>query len=416
VTQCAICGKDFKRNSSLAVHVKITHGMDYLSYSILYNNFEKPICVICGGVAEYTGRGLKFKVTCDSGVCSKKHRNNRVCSNVTKEKIRKKRFKYLKKRLGETAWERRTSGKMSYLEQWFFDEVITKHNLLTKFDIINEYPEYPYFIDFAFLNIRIAVEIDGKQHFRNKKNQDRDTKKQKVLMDKGWKVYRIRFDALNENTVKEFLCIISNPTVYRTKILEPKLFKFYSYKKIKSDERSKKIKEAFYKKEKNNIDKVRNSNIDFSKFGWVTQISKIIDKQPQRINRWMKRYCPEILDKAFKRGFLERKIKNPIPFSEIEKVAKEKGYFIDGNDIKNKRGKTVKKHVILGYPCISISVGGKIKHLRLHRFKAYLMFGDKIYEKGTKVVYKTEDKYDISESNISLKRLMSGTSPRVMGD
>lgn len=405
MVKCAICDKDFKCNSSLSVHIKITHGMDYLSYSILYNNFEKPICAICGDVAEYTGRGLKFKTTCDNGICSKKHRSNRICSNVTKEKIRRERFKYLKKRLGETAWERRTSGKMSYLEQWFFDEVITKHNLLTKFDIINEYPEYPYFIDFAFLNIRIAVEIDGKQHFRNKKNQDRDAKKQKVLIDKGWKIYRIRFDALNEDTIKEFLCIISNPIMYQTKILEPKLFKFYSYKKIISNERSKKIREAFYKKEKSNIDKVKNSNVDFSKFGWVTHISKIINKKPQKINGWMKKYCPDILNKAFKRGTLEKRTKNPIHFSEIEKIAKEKGYFIDGNDVKNKRGRIVKKYDVLGYPSISLLVGGKVKHLRLHRFKAFLMFGDKIYEKGTKVVYKTNDKYNLSESNISLSSL-----------
>lgn len=403
MAQCAICDKDFKRNSSLAAHIKITHGMDYLSYSILYNNFEKPTCAICGDFAGYTGRGLKFKVTCDNDTCSKKHRDNRICSDETKEKIREKRFEYLKKRLGETAWERRTKGKMSYLEQWFFDEVITKHDLLTKFDIINEYPEYPYFIDFAFLNIRIAVEIDGKQHFRNKKNQDRDVKKQKVLADKGWKIYRIRFDALNEDTIKEFLDITNNPAIYQTKILEPKLFKFYSYKKIRSDERSKKIKEAFYKKEKSNIDKVKNSDVDFSKFGWVTQISEIIDKQPQKINSWMKKYCPDILDKAFKRGVLGKRTKNPIPFSEVEKAAEEKGYYIKENSIFNKRNKEIRIYDILGYPCINIIVNGKNKHLRLHRFKAYLMFGDKIYEKGTKVVYKTEDKYDISENNISLK-------------
>lgn len=53
---------------------------------------------------------------------------------------------------------------MSYLEAWFYDKVIVRNELESKYDIVNEYCEYPYFLDFAFVNERIDVELDGKYH------------------------------------------------------------------------------------------------------------------------------------------------------------------------------------------------------------------------------------------------------------
>lgn len=47
--------------------------------------------------------------------------------------------------------------------------------------------------------------------------------------------------------------------------------------------------------------KVRNSNIDFSKFGWVGKVAQILNKKPQKINMWMKKYVPDIYENAFKR-------------------------------------------------------------------------------------------------------------------
>jgi very-short-patch-repair endonuclease len=279
MVQCVICNKSFKYNKGLALHLKYTHGISYINYSIQYNRFKIPACCICGKSAEYSGNGLKFRKTCGKDTCKKAQYTNRVHSDETKEKIRKNTFERFKKRLGDTAWERRNAGKMSYMEQWFFDNAIVRYGLLTKFDIINEYPDYPYFIDFAFLNVKIAVELDGKQHFRNIKNQNHDLKKQQKLIDNGWKVYRIRFDEMNSDKISDFLKIIDNPSIYHTKILEPRLFKFYSSKKIDSDKRCRKLEATLLKKEQDNIKKVKNSNIDFSRFGWVTQVSMLMYKK-----------------------------------------------------------------------------------------------------------------------------------------
>ncbi len=46
---------------------------------------------------------------------------------------------------------------------------------------------------------------------------------------------------------------------------------------------------------------ILNSGIDFSKFGWVHKVSKILNISPQLGGKWVKRYLPEQYDISFKR-------------------------------------------------------------------------------------------------------------------
>lgn len=48
--------------------------------------------------------------------------------------------------------------------------------------------------------------------------------------------------------------------------------------------------------------KILNSSIDFSKFGWVQQVSILIEMSPQKINSWMKKNLPSIIETAFKKS------------------------------------------------------------------------------------------------------------------
>lgn len=52
---------------------------------------------------------------------------------------------------------------------------------------------------------------------------------------------------------------------------------------------------------KSRIDLIRNSDVDFSKFGWVQKVSKITGVHTQHINKLVKRHLPEIYAIAFKR-------------------------------------------------------------------------------------------------------------------
>lgn len=47
---------------------------------------------------------------------------------------------------------------------------------------------------------------------------------------------------------------------------------------------------------------IKNSNVDFSKFGWVKKISFLTGIKHQKVSMWMKRYMNDFYEKnCFKR-------------------------------------------------------------------------------------------------------------------
>lgn len=302
---CKICNKELKNYRALSIHLRSFHNISLLDYEIQYNYLFIPKCIFCDKNTKRYRCG--FSKTCGSKECINKLKHTIKHTDETKEKLRKKRFEYLKKKTGNTAYERRSAGIMSYLEQWFFDECIIKYNLLEKYDIVNEYAYYPYFIDFAFLNIKLAVELDGACHFKNgDKRIEHDIKKDSFLLSQGWKIFRINYKENTEDKIKEFISILYNINDYNQKIFDIKLLQ---YKEVKNKKQRKTRKEYFDerkqnidKKEKLKIDLILNSGIDFSKFGWVNEVAKIINKNSQKVNKWMKRYMLDFYEKnCFKR-------------------------------------------------------------------------------------------------------------------
>lgn len=214
----------------------------------------------------------------------------------------------MKRKTGKTAWERKQLCEFSYLEEWFFDECIIKNNLEKQYDIVNEYCEFPYFIDFAFLNIKVAVELDGKCHFiHGEKRKDHDKIKDEHLIKNGWKIFRICYNENNVKTINEFLAYISEIKAGK-KILENRTYKYKEIKNRKNRKKrtfkkyleDKRIKN--FEKNKPLIEKIKNSNINFSKFGWVKKVAEIIGKKSQKVNCWMKIYMNDFYEeKCFKR-------------------------------------------------------------------------------------------------------------------
>ena len=92
-------------------------------------------------------------------------------------------------------------------------------------------------------------------------------------------------------------CHALTPTWKRTKTyLKNKL------PKVRIGSKNKTIKyDKLLSYNKDNIEKVKNSNIDFTKLGWVSEVSKLINKKHQKVSKWMKMYCPDIYEKCFKR-------------------------------------------------------------------------------------------------------------------
>lgn len=112
----------------------------------------------------------------------------------TKQKIREARFNYMRYNPENTAWRKR--NEPSYPEKCFI-KFLEENGYSKKHLIEREKSVFPYYIDFAFINEKIAIEIDGSQHINDQNRIERDIDKNNVLINNGWTVLRF-----TENLVK----------------------------------------------------------------------------------------------------------------------------------------------------------------------------------------------------------------------
>ena len=78
------------------------------------------------------------------------------------------------------------SSKISYPERYFL-------SVLKGFDFQYKVPGTLYEIDFANPAKKIAIEIDGEQHYVDQRIVDHDIERDKVLKEIGWKTIRVRW-------------------------------------------------------------------------------------------------------------------------------------------------------------------------------------------------------------------------------
>ena len=147
---------------------------DWLQYSLL------------NGVMRNSSDALK--------IAHKKYPERFKHDDAYKEKMREFRLKYMKEHPENTAWRKR--NEPSYPEKCFI-KFLEENKYSEKYLIEREYPVFPYYIDFAFVDLKVAVEIDGSQHILDVERIERDKDKDKILVHNGWKVLRV-----TENLVK----------------------------------------------------------------------------------------------------------------------------------------------------------------------------------------------------------------------
>jgi very-short-patch-repair endonuclease len=145
--------------------------------------YELPIknCLQCGQPFSVYNKKMKF---C-SKICSSKHHRH---SEETKKKMRDAEIKLIQKGL-HIGWTflSRKNMEPSFPEKITI-EILEKHNI----NYVREYKVHKWFIDFADIERKIAVEIDGKQHNLPVRKIS-DTNKDQYLVENGWKVFRIKW-------------------------------------------------------------------------------------------------------------------------------------------------------------------------------------------------------------------------------
>jgi very-short-patch-repair endonuclease len=217
----------------------------------MYNNQLTPMQIENKGFSKskitFSLRNHKKRTHSEAIILSRKtHPECYEVSQKTKQKLRASRLHYLKT---HTSIWRNSHKKMSYPEKVFAD-VIKRNRLTERYEIVREYSIYPYYADFAFLNILLDVEIDGSQHWSTEENKLKDKKRDKILNQKGWRIYRIpAFKIMKEfeKVELEFLRFLENiktqskQTSFSNEIIEYEKFKELKKIKKKKEHEKKKI-------------------------------------------------------------------------------------------------------------------------------------------------------------------------------
>lgn len=240
-------------------------------------------------LVDYSLKGQKRKLNEAIKLAHKKYPNSFKHTEETKEKIRKKTVENLIQKA-----KRRHERRLSYGEE-LLHKIFVKNEIYKKYDVVNEYCEYPYFIDFAFVNEKVAVEFDGHWHFV-KKGQERDAKKDLHLQQKGWRVYRIMFSEIKCFDINKLIHFIGDP---KQKYHKYDLIKYNEIKeekrlqkKIKRDEQKKQKKEQLQKQKnlimQNRLEDVR--NLDLNQYGSINKLKKKWKVSHTQVRRFLKLY------------------------------------------------------------------------------------------------------------------------------
>jgi very-short-patch-repair endonuclease len=98
-------------------------------------------------------------------------------------------------------------SRRSYPEKFFYN-VFMENKMYEKYTILEKHPYGKYFIDFLFVEIKLIVEIDGSQHYRNQEAILHDSIRDEYFKNEGFKIYRIKWSDVCMDPRGEISCLI----------------------------------------------------------------------------------------------------------------------------------------------------------------------------------------------------------------
>lgn len=201
-----VCGKTFTSSQSYNGHCsrcRVKRG-DKLSPSNLINldRESKRNCKYCE--KEMTIRELgAHTINCilnpkrEENIQKRCRAKRNSSSDETKRKISESRIKYLVENPDKVPYRLNHSSKESFAEKTF--RILLEQNEI--FGWTQEHPISIYQLDFAFIEKKIDIEIDGNTHLIEKVKEI-DKRRDLYMKEKGWKVLRIKAVDLKKNPLK----------------------------------------------------------------------------------------------------------------------------------------------------------------------------------------------------------------------
>lgn len=200
--ECRICGRKLDNMGNFNQHIKKCEKLSvikdelirlYVDESYSVKDLRKKFKVQSDDIKNILGDKVR-SLSDANKLAHKKYPENFKHTEESKKIMREKRLEFIKNNPEKTAWR---LSNISYPEKLCVEH-IEKNGLDKKFSIVREYSVFPYFIDFAFVNEMVAVEIDGSQHLLPER-KERDDRKDKLLNELGWLVIRVSEKEIKTN-------------------------------------------------------------------------------------------------------------------------------------------------------------------------------------------------------------------------
>lgn len=194
------CGQNFRTRKLLNEHKKECSIWSKLKIENHLNQYTKA--KLLGLPVPKTSEETKEKI--------RKSNTGKHLSEETRKKVsegmKKAHAEGRAHNIGNCRW----NNKPSYPEEWFM-RVIKNEELDSNY--IREMPFHGFSLDFAWVDKKFCVEIDGEQHYREgeffEKQRGRDNKKDELLKEEGWTEYRVAWKWVFNNP-KQFIKNVKN--------------------------------------------------------------------------------------------------------------------------------------------------------------------------------------------------------------
>lgn len=204
---CKFCGKECKNKNSLVQHeIRCKENPNKINACI--SNFNNIGRIAWNkGLTKETDervkqRGLNLHNNVKSGKTIFK---GHIHSEETKEKLSTIRKKYLSENPDKVPYLINHSSKTSYPEKYFM-ELFEKENINLKYHhMINKYE-----LDFCDLDKKVDIEVDGEQHYVDKRIVNSDKDRDEFLKNLGWEIFRIRWSDYQKLSLQERKEVINN--------------------------------------------------------------------------------------------------------------------------------------------------------------------------------------------------------------
>lgn len=282
---CPECKQSFQTKNEMYKHRHEEHNLGYRNTS--------KICELCHE---------KYKNKREHNlVCKCRRHKGYKHTEEEKKKISEQRKLYLKQHPENHPWKR--NGKFTSKPC----ETLKKF-LREKYTFVEEYTdtrwEHNYSLDIAFLEKKIAIEINGNQHYNsNWELNEYYQKRHDYLTSNGWNVLEIHYTwCYNEDKIKEICEAIDNNKT----ISFEETKKLLEHKRLTKLEKEQKRKENHLQKEQEKLnlinerkEQILNCGEDLTKYGWLEKVSKLTNLTRRQIQRIVK--LTDLKDLVYKR-------------------------------------------------------------------------------------------------------------------